>query len=306
MSTAIQFGRLEDVLARTAWDHEAHSFTPWLADNLGLLSEAIGIPLELTAREQSVGRFSADIVAHDSRSDSVVLIENQLERSDHTHLGQIMTYLAGTEAKVIIWIAPAFCEEHLSAISWLNQHSHEEFSFFAVRLRVERIGESPFAPLFEILEQPNEWERSLNQKVRSQSLSESTLIRRAFWDKAIEADPSIADDRATGPGGSNRWRAVPGTHLIVNRYKSKDEIGIYFRTIADMSDEEFFDFMEPYVSQFERELNVEPGQYNSFWIAGPEISDDNPETWHDAIKWLGEKTQKYVAAVQKIIPQDAD
>ena len=264
MSTAIQFGRLEDVLARTAWDHEAHRFTPWLADNLGLLSEAIGIPLELTAREQSVGRFSADIVAHDPRSDSVVLIENQLERSDHTHLGQIMTYLAGTEAKVIIWIAPAFCKEHLSAISWLNQHSHEEFSFFAVRLRVVRIGESPFAPLFEILEQPNEWERTLQQKTReSGEVSDRAKTRRAFWQRYAELYPYVADLKLTG-GGSATWVEVSERGVAISRYKAKQNVGVFLRGLAGVTLAERAARIEPYVEALEAELSVARETSRSF------------------------------------------
>lgn len=148
----VTFGTLEDIEARRAWAHEAHVFTPWLADNLDRLSQAVGIPLELTGREVSVGRYSADILATNPVDGSVVLIENQLEPSDHTHLGQIMTYLAGLEAQVMIWIAPTFREEHLSALRWLNQHTAENFAFFAVRLRVVRIANSPLAPLFDVLE----------------------------------------------------------------------------------------------------------------------------------------------------------
>ena len=93
--------------------------------------------------------------------DSVILIENQLEQTDHTHLGQIMTYLAGLDAKTVVWIAPSFREPHLSAIRWLNEHTADGFSFFALKARVVRIGDSPFAPMFEVVEQPNLWDRQI-------------------------------------------------------------------------------------------------------------------------------------------------
>lgn len=115
MSTPeIEFGTLADAPLREAWAHEAHAFTPWLAANLDRLSATIGIPLELTGTEMRVGTFSADILARNPMDDSVVLIENQLEGSDHTHLGQIMTYLAGLETHTMVWVAPSFREEHLS------------------------------------------------------------------------------------------------------------------------------------------------------------------------------------------------
>ena len=102
------FGRLTDLLPREAWKHEAIAFTPWLAENIDQLSEVIGVPLELTGTEMAVESFSADILARNTEDGTIVLIENQLEVTDHTHLGQIMTYLAGLEAQTVIWIAPRF------------------------------------------------------------------------------------------------------------------------------------------------------------------------------------------------------
>lgn len=136
------FGTLIDVPIRGAWQHEAQRFTPWLASNLDRLSTLIGIPLELIGTETRVGSFSADIIAKNAADDSIVLIENQLESSDHTHLGQIMTYLAGLSTHTMIWVAPNFRDEHLSAIRWLNEHTIDPFAFFAIRVRVLRIDNS--------------------------------------------------------------------------------------------------------------------------------------------------------------------
>jgi hypothetical protein len=160
--TDIQFGRLIDLPLREAWKHEALQFTPWLAQNIDHLSDAIGLPLELDGTEVAVDTFSADILARNPMDDSRVLIENQLEQTDHTHLGQIMTYLAGLDAQTVIWIAPAFREPHLSAIRWLNEHTADGFGFFAVKARVVRIGDSPFAPIFEVVEKPDLWQRQIS------------------------------------------------------------------------------------------------------------------------------------------------
>jgi len=149
--TDIQFDRLVDLPLREAWSNEAQEFTPWLAQNIDHLSDVIGITLEITGTEVAVETFSADILARNPMDDSIVLIENQLEVTDHTHLGQIMTYLAGLEAQTVIWIAPAFREPHLSAIRWLNKHTADGFSFFAVKARVVCIGKSPYAPIFEVV-----------------------------------------------------------------------------------------------------------------------------------------------------------
>lgn len=200
------FGRLEDVEPRSAWAHEAHAFTPWLAENLDRLSEAIGIPLELTGREVGVGRYSADILASSPGDGAVVLIENQLEASDHTHLGQILTYLAGLEAQVVIWLAPQFREEHLSALRWLNQHTDDRFSFFAVRLRVVKIGNSPPAPLFDILEKPNTWDRRVQQKAREVA-EPSAVTTRACALGSLHPARLGDGDR---PGGRSRGALARG------------------------------------------------------------------------------------------------
>lgn len=179
--TDIRFDRLTDLPLRDAWRHEALDFTPWLAQNIDHLSDAIGMPLELTGTEVAVESFSADILARNPMDDSVVLIENQLDTTDHTHLGQIMTYLAGLEAQTVIWIAPKFREPHLSAIRWLNKHTADGFSFFAVKARVLRIGDSPFAPIFEVVEKPNDWERRIREKERAtKQLDPNSDNRHAF------------------------------------------------------------------------------------------------------------------------------
>jgi hypothetical protein len=123
------------------------SFTPWLPAHLDELAYKIGIPLELEGVEMPVETFSADILARNPQDDTLVLIENQLEGSDHTHLGQIMTYLAGLEAHTIVWIAADFREPHLSTLKWLNENTSESFAFFAVNVKAVRIEDSLIAAL---------------------------------------------------------------------------------------------------------------------------------------------------------------
>ena len=134
--TTTRFTRLSDAAVREAWPDEARDFTPWLFDNIGFLSEALGVELKAISTEAAVDQFSVDIIAEDSRTGGRVLIENQLEASDHRHLGQVLTYLAGINAKSVIWIARDFQEAHRSAVRWLNEHTDDDFAFFAVRLRL--------------------------------------------------------------------------------------------------------------------------------------------------------------------------
>ena len=174
----MEFSELRNVDLRKAWPNETQHFTPWLSDNLARLSESIDITLELEGTEVRVDQFSADILARCPENDSRVLIENQLEATDHTHLGQILTYLAGLEAQTIVWIARDFHGAHLSAIRWLNEHTIDPFAFFAVKVTVVRIGDdesSPVAPLFEVLERPSGWDRT----IRSQAQEPRRSCRRA-------------------------------------------------------------------------------------------------------------------------------
>ena len=112
----MEFGELIDVDLRETWVHEANDFTPWLAENMHRLSQAIGVDLELEDTEVSVEGFSADILARIPSDGSMVVIENQLENTNHTHLGQVLTYLAGLEVQTVIWIAREFQGPHLSAV----------------------------------------------------------------------------------------------------------------------------------------------------------------------------------------------
>lgn len=154
--------RLHRVGVKEVWKHEAEDFTPWLAtdDSLRLLGETLGLELELEAMEVGVGNFSADIVASDTVDGSKVVIENQLQRTDHSHLGQILTYAAGLHALKVVWIAERFTDEHRAALEWLNENTHEDIRFFGLEIEVWRIGDSPPAPKFNIVAQPNNWTKS--------------------------------------------------------------------------------------------------------------------------------------------------
>ena len=176
-----KLGRLERVDVRKAWSHEAHDFTPWLADNLDRLSSELGVELALEGREVEVGSYRADIVARVPQSDDRVLIENQLELANLQHLGQALAYLAGLEAKIVVWIAKGFRDEHLSAIRWLNEHTVAPSAFFVLQVGVVRIGDSQLAPVFEVLERPNEWNRQVQKLSQSGELSERGQFQQEIW-----------------------------------------------------------------------------------------------------------------------------
>jgi hypothetical protein len=180
-------GRLERVGLRDIWQSEASDFTPWLArkENLDILGETLGIDLELEAQERPVGPFRADILCKDVGTDRWVLIENQLERTDHVHLGQLLTYASGLEAVTIVWIAAQFTEEHRSTLDWLNRITDETFRFFGLEVELWRIGDSLAAPKFKLVSKPNDWSQSVAQAARAiddEELSEPRMMQRRYWD----------------------------------------------------------------------------------------------------------------------------
>ena len=179
-------GRLHKVNLREAWSSESSDFTPWLAqdENLKLLGEAVGIELELESQEKEVGPFRADILCKDTANDSWVLIENQLEKTDHSHLGQLLTYAAGLNAVTIVWIAERFTEEHRAALDWLNERTDEKINLFGLEIELWRIGDSPIAPKFNIISQPNGWSKTVQQAAAASAsgeISEHKQFQLSFW-----------------------------------------------------------------------------------------------------------------------------
>lgn len=177
-------GRLTRLDLRDIWSSEAQDFTPWLArgENLALLSDTLGLDLELEAVEQNVGPFRADILCRDTLSDRFVLIENQLERTDHTHLGQLLTYAAGLDAVTIIWIAAKVTDEHRAALDWLNEITATEIRFFALEIELWRIADSPVAPKFNVVSQPNDWSRQASVgRQATVGVSPLQQMQREYW-----------------------------------------------------------------------------------------------------------------------------
>jgi hypothetical protein len=207
-------GRLTKVELRQAWISEPGDFTPWLAqpENIVLLGEAIGIELEVESQEQSVGPFRADILCRDTTDRHFVLIENQLERTDHTHLGQLLTYAAGLDAVTIVWIAARFTEEHRAALDWLNRATTAGFNFFGLEVELWRIGDSPLAPKFNVVSQPNDWSRTVREQAAAGGqMSANEQLHFDFWTQFreyLEARGSAV--RTTRPSSSYWTNASVG------------------------------------------------------------------------------------------------
>lgn len=181
--TTPNLGRLTTVPPREVWIHEARNFTPWVLENVDVLSDLLGMDLVLDVAERPVGSFSLDVMGRDLSDDSVVIVENQLEQSDHLHLGQILTYAAGTNPKTIVWITTGFRSEHRAALNWLNEHTDPDTRFFGVEIEVVRIGDSAPAPNFRLAVEPNDWEKQLKAATVAGAMTEKSRLYWDFWDK---------------------------------------------------------------------------------------------------------------------------
>jgi len=177
-----RLGKLERVDLRNYWKDEARDFTSWLAkeENLELLGEALGLEIELQAMEANVGNFKADLVAKDIDSDRTVIIENQLDKSNHDHLRKIITYASGLNAQIVVWICENLTEEHRRAIDWLNEIAGERTAFFALEIGLWRIDDSPVAPRLNVVCRPNEWAEAVRESTKEEP-TETKLLQLEFW-----------------------------------------------------------------------------------------------------------------------------
>jgi len=198
---AMPLGKLTRIALREVWKHEANDFTVWLSqeDNLRLLGDEIGYEISLIGTETAVGNFNCDILCEEESTKKKIIIENQLETTDHDHLGKLITYASGHSASVAIWVVSNVREEHRKAIDWLNDHTDEDVEFYLIKMELWQIADSPYAPKFEIICKPNDWARSVKEASTQSELSETKLDQLEFWTEfkafVVERGSSIRPQR---------------------------------------------------------------------------------------------------------------
>ena len=163
---------------RSIWPHEALNFTPWVAENVDLLADAVGLDITVDETESSVGDFNVDIYASETGTDRKIIIENQLEDTDHDHLGKLITYASGKGADVVIWVVKHAREEHKAAVEWLNNHTDDKIGFFLCEIKLFQIGDSQIAPSFTVVERPNDWTKEIR---KTASANPTQQQRLEYW-----------------------------------------------------------------------------------------------------------------------------
>ncbi|MBQ4478706.1 MAG: DUF4268 domain-containing protein [Bacteroidales bacterium] len=181
----MELGILKEINIRKVWAHEQYDFSEWLSkeDNIQQLGNTLNLSLTDVETEKFVGSYRCDIICKDEITGKNVLIENQLEPSNHDHLGKIITYASGLDASVIIWIVESAKEEHSSAIEWLNKHTDDEVSFFLIEVHAYTIEGSKPAPFFKIIQQPNDFVKQVKNITKNTELNDSQNSRLEFWNR---------------------------------------------------------------------------------------------------------------------------
>jgi hypothetical protein len=299
-------GRLEKVELRDIWANEAGNFTPWLAEegNLALLGDTIGIDLELESQETHVGPFRADILCRDTTNGDWVLIENQLERTDHTHLGQIMTYAAGLKAVTIVWIADEFTDEHRAALDWLNGITEERFNFFGLEVELWKIGESLAAPKFNVVCEPNDWSRAVTSATSGGDgqLSETRLLQREFWTELrellIQRKSSVNPQKPLPQNWTNFSLGRSSFYLWASLNTVKNFVSVGMSCVGPDA-KAHFKLLEQDKETIENELS-ETLEWNyaahrkSSWV-NLNLEDSYPTDklkWNEQHQWIAEKIEK--------------
>jgi hypothetical protein len=264
-------GQLEKVDPRTVWSHEAYDFTPWLAQekNLNQLGDAIGIELELEGTEQNVGPFNADILCKDTVDDQWVLIENQMERTDHGHLGQLITYAAGLDAVTIVWIARRYTDQHRAALDWLNEITDEGINFFGIEIELWRIKDSPIAPRFSLVSKPNDWSKTVSRTTKQDGqLTETKKLQLEYWtafaEHLKEHDVRVRPRTPKPRHWANFAVGRSGSHLAARVNTREHRVAVELGLTNEQEAEPLFYLLKDEQETIEDELGVAPS-----WLPKP-------------------------------------
>lgn len=303
-------GRLQNVRPRDVWPHEALNFTPWLLGNVDVLSDLLGMDLVLEEAEHPVGGFSLDLKGYDESTGDTVIVENQLEQSDHTHLGQIITYAAGTEPTTIVWVATHFRPEHRAAIDWLNQRTDEETRFFGVVIKVVQIGDSIPAPAFELAVEPNDWRKTVKTATSTPSGDHTDAQRtyREFWETTLSTIRERHPDWTRAQTSRASWvdlsTGAGESAFSMNWVREQLTCQLYFSSRDPLKNERRFSALLARRNEFEAALGTRAewdpmdGRKGSRIVLSSSFADiQSTDEWPAMADWLINSVVQFRAAV---------
>lgn len=307
----INLGQLKEIKdLRKVWPHEALDFTPWLAeeDNLSLLSDAVGLEITVDETESSVGDFNVDIYATETGTDRKIIIENQLEDTNHDHLGKLITYASGKTADIVIWVVKRAREEHRAAIEWLNNHTDENIAFFLLEVKLFQIGDSDIAVKFEVIEKPNDWAK----EIKRQTSSSPTLQARydywiAFNDYAFN-NAVFAKAFNRRKASTDHWMSLSvgssACHIDLSQVRKDNNITVEWY-ITD--DKELYQKFYSHKADIESDMGMTldwrelPDKKASRILVIHEADFDNKDKWPEQFEWTMDAAMKMKKAFKKYL-----
>jgi hypothetical protein len=303
-------GRLEPVDLRTVWNNEATDFTPWLAreENLALLADTLGLELELKSVEAPVGPFRAALVCRESLGESLVLIENQLECADHSHLGQLLTYAAGQGAVTIVWIARRFTDEHRAALDWLNDVTSDEINFFGLEIQLWKIGDSDPAPKFNIVSQPNDWTKRIRAVQRTGDLDPFREAQLAFWtslhEKLKERNSPVRMRKPAPRNYMNFGAGRAGFSLAASTHSTKHQMNVQFWISPGGNQEAYYRLLNERREEIGQALGTQITWFDAWGFhfdhrAGVDPTD--PNEWPAMQDWMIERLELLYRVMAPIV-----
>lgn len=308
----INIGRLNEIKdLRRIWPHEALDFTPWLAEeeNLALLSDAVGLDISLDETESSVGDFNVDIYASETGTDRKIIIENQLEDTNHDHLGKLITYASGKSADIIVWVVKHAREEHRAAIEWLNNHTDENISFFLIEIKLYQIGDSDIAVKFEVVEKPNDWAKEIKRIANNNPTLQARYdYWTAFNDYAFN-NIDFAKSFNKRKANTENWMSLSvGSsicHIEILQIRKHQSLAVEW-SIPD--NKELYHALYQYKAEIENEMNIKlewnelPEKKISRIIAyNKNVNFDDKNDWPEQFDWIINIAVKMKKAFKKYI-----
>ena len=306
----IDVTNLTPVNIRDVWPDEAADFTPWLGDNLHLLGQALGLDLELVETEAPTGSFSLDVLATDTGRRCTVIIENQLDRTDHDHLGKVLTYASGHNADVAVWISREMRDEHRQAIDWLNQRTGTDTEFYGVEVRAVRIDQSRPACLFDVVARPNETRKAVVDRGRPEQ-TEDRERNRLFWEGVLDQlrDVHGLTNRRNGSPGT--WQGLP-SEIPWIRYNTwfgangRAFVHLGLESEQARVNKELFDRLVAHQTDIEETLGApvdwerrDNTKYSRLSLSRPATLDDSEEALNATREWMVDSVVRFS---QKVMP----
>lgn len=302
-------GTLKEITdLRSIWPHEALNFTPWVAENVDLLADAVGLDITVDETESSVGDFNVDIYASETGTDRKIIIENQLEDTNHDHLGKLITYASGKGADVVIWVVKHAREEHKAAVEWLNNHTDDKIGFFLCEIKLFQIGDSQIAPAFTVVERPNDWTKEIRKTASANSTQQQRLeYWQAFNDYAF-SDANFSRIFNKRKPTTDHWMdfsiGSSACHIAVSQIQKRKAVDV---ELYINDDKELFKSLFAHKDEIEKNMEMElewkelPERKASRILIEKTVDLDDRATWPEQFDYIMDNCIKMKRAFKRYL-----